>query len=153
MVAAVVGWIAWFYKQRLVERNRAQLANDIIQTRLPVSGMGVSEVDSQFVDRAMAIVEQNMGSGYLDVTFLSAELGMSHSTFSRKLKAVMGQTPLEFIRSIKMRHAATVLRQKTSTIQDAMMAVGYNDHKTFTQAFKDTFGKTPSEDQREWRDK
>lgn len=153
MVAAVVGWIAWLYKQRLVERNRAQLANDIIQTRLPVSGMGVSEVDSQFVDRAMAIVEQNMGSGYLDVTFLSAELGMSRSTFSRKLKAVMGQTPLEFIRSIKMRHAATVLRQKTSTIQDAMMAVGYNDHKTFTQAFKDTFGKTPSEYQREWRDK
>ena len=69
--------------------------------------------------------------------------------FSRKLKAVVKQTPLEFIRGIKMKHAAEMLRQKTATIQDVMLAVGYNDHKSFVQVFRDTFGVSPSEYQRD----
>lgn len=83
------------------------------------------------------------------MVFLASELGMSRSTFSRKLKAVVKQTPLEFIRGIKMKHAAEMLKQKTATIQDVMLAVGYNDHKSFAQVFRDTFGVSPSEYQRD----
>ena len=109
----------------------------------------ITKIDEHFIEKATKIVEQHLGNEKLDVVFLASELGMSRSTFSRKLKAVIHQTPLEFIRGIKMKHAAEMLKQKTASIQDVMQAIGYNDHKTFTQVFRDTFGMTPSEYQRD----
>lgn len=113
------------------------------------SQLSVTKVDERFVKKAVNTVEQNIGSERLDVNFLASEMGMSRSTFSRKLKAVTCQTPLEFIRTIKMKHAADMLRQKTATIQDVMLAIGYNDHKTFVQVFRDIYGVAPSEYQKE----
>lgn len=113
------------------------------------SQLDVIKIDERFIAKATKIVEEHLGSEKLDVVFLASELGMSRSTFSRKLKAVKGQTPLEFIRGIKMFHAAEMLKQKTATIQDVMLAVGYNDHKSFAQVFRDTYGVSPSEYQRD----
>lgn len=111
--------------------------------------LNVTKIDEHFIEKATKIVEEHLGNEKLDVVFLASELGMSRSTFSRKLKAVIHQTPLEFIRGIKMKHAAKMLKQKTASIQDVMLAIGYNDHKTFAQVFRDTFGMTPSEYQRD----
>lgn len=112
------------------------------------SQLDIIKIDERFIAKATKIVEEHLGSEKLDVVFLASELGMSRSTFSRKLKAVKSQTPLEFIRSIKMKHAAEMLKQKTATIQDVMYAVGYNDHKSFAQVFRDTYGVSPSEYQK-----
>ena len=126
-----------------VERLKGMMQNEMD------SQLNATKVDERFIEKATKIVEEHLGSDKLDVVFLSSELGMSRSTFSRKLKAVAKTTPLEFIRGIKMKHAAEMLKQKTATIQDVMYAVGYNDHKTFAQVFRDTYGITPSEYQRE----
>ncbi len=117
------------------------------------SQLSITKIDEHFIAKATKIVEEHLGSDKLDVQFVASELGMSRSTFSRKMKMVSNQTPLEFIRTIKMRYAANMLRQKTATIQDVMMAIGYNDHKTFTQVFKDMYGVSPSEYQRENKNK
>ena len=113
------------------------------------SQLDIIKIDERFIAKATKIVEEHLGSEKLDVVFLASELGMSRSTFSRKLKAVAKMTPLEFIRSIKMKHAAEMLKQKTATIQDVMLTVGYNDHKSFAQVFRDTYGVSPSEYQRD----
>lgn len=104
--------------------------------------------DSKFLKKAIDIVEKNLSNPKLDVVFLASEMGMSRSTFMRKIKAVAGQTPLDFIKSVKLKHAYLMLQDKTATIQYVMEAIGYSDHKTFTQSFKGLFGMTPSEHQR-----
>ena len=116
------------------------------------SQLEATKIDERFIEKATKIVEEHLGSDKLDVVFLASELGMSRSTFSRKLKAVAKMTPLEFIRSIKMKHAALMLKQQTATIQDVMWTVGYNDHKSFSQVFRATYGMSPSEYQRENRE-
>lgn len=126
-----------------VERLKGMMQNEMD------SQLNATKIDERFIEKATRIVEEHLGSEKLDVVFLASELGMSRSTFSRKLKAVAKVTPLEFIRSIKMKHAAEMLKQKTATIQDVMYAVGYNDHKSFAQVFRDTFGVSPSEYQRD----
>ena len=103
--------------------------------------------DEEFLAKATRIVEQNLANPELNVVFLASELGMSRSTFMRKIKAVTGQTPLDYIKSVKLRHAYAMLQDKTATIQDVMKAIGYSDRKTFTQSFKETFNITPSEHQ------
>ncbi len=107
----------------------------------------VRSFDEEFVAKATKIVEQNLANAELSVVFLASELGMSRSTFMRKIKAVTGQTPLDFIKSIKLKHAYAMLEDKTATIQDVMRAVGYNDRKTFSQSFKEAFNITPVERQ------
>lgn len=126
-----------------VERLKGMMQNEM------ESQLDATKIDERFIEKATRIVEEHLGSEKLDVVFLSSELGMSRSTFSRKLKAVAKMTPLEFIRGIKMKHAAEMLKQKTATIQDVMCAVGYNDHKSFVQVFRDTYGVSPSEYQRD----
>ena len=134
-------------KLGIIQDNVERLKG-MVQTKME-SQLDATRIDERFIERATKIVEKHLSSEKLDVVFLASELGMSRSTFSRKLKAVVKQTPLEFIRGIKMKHAAEMLRQKTATIQDVMLAVGYNDHKSFVQVFRDTFGVSPSEYQRD----
>lgn len=118
-----------------------------VQQTLDIPVSQVRSFDEEFLAKATHIVEQNLANPELNVVFLASELGMSRSTFMRKIKAVTGQTPLDYIKSIKLKHAYAMLQDKTATIQDVMRAVGYNDRKTFTQSFKDAFDITPNEHQ------
>lgn len=86
-----------------------------------------------------------MMNGQLDVEFLAREMSMSRSTFSRKIKAITGQTAFEFIKSLRLKAAYRMLEDSTRSVLDVMESVGYNDHRTFAQSFKDMFGMLPSE--------
>lgn len=131
----------------IIQENVNRLKG-MMQTEMN-SQLSAAKMDEQFIAKATRIVAEHLGSDELDVNFLASEMAMSRSTFARRMKAINQQTPLEFIRNIKMQHAAELLKSNTGTVQDVMWAVGYNDHKTFAQVFRDTFGKTPSEYQKD----
>ena len=103
---------------------------------------------SSLSEKPLKLRESHLSDPDFDVLALASELGMSRSTLSRKMKALLGQTPLEFIKDIKMQHACNMLKNATMTIAEVVEALGYNDHKHFTSLFKDTFGMTPSEFQK-----
>lgn len=52
-----------------------------------------------------------------------------------------------------MQHACRMLENKTATIADVITALGYSDYKNFTQSFKEAFGMTPSEYQKQIKEK
>ena len=131
----------------IIQENVNRLKG-MMQTEMN-SQLSAAKMDEQFIAKATRIVAEHLGSDELDVNFLASEMAMSRSTFARRMKAINQQTPLEFIRNIKMQHAAELLKSNTGSIQDVMWAVGYNDHKTFAQVFRDTFGKSPSEYQKD----
>ncbi len=124
------------YKQQEFLKNTQE--ND-------VSELQISEIDKEFVNSAINIVESNLDNPQLDVEFLASEMNMSRSTLSRKLKAVTGQTPFEFIKSLRLKFAYRMLQSHKKTVAEVMERVGYMDHRTFTQSFKDMFGILPSE--------
>ena len=129
----------------LNSRRHRQEAYVQATSEVQVSALGAGKLDETFISQAVTIVEEHLSDECLDVNFLAAELAMSRSTFARKVKAVTGQTPLDFIKTIKLKHAYQLLQNKTATVQDVMAAVGYNDHKNFTQSFREVFGILPSE--------
>ncbi len=139
-------------KQMQIAEERLHAEESLTDTKaetgkLDVKVSKVRSLDEEFLAKATKIVEQNLANPELSVVFLASELGMSRSTFMRKIKAVTGQTPLDYIKSIKLKHAYAMLQDKTATIQEVMRAVGYNDRKTFSQSFKDAFHITPIEHQ------
>ena len=73
---------------------------------------------------------------------------MSRSTLTRKLKSISGDTPLDFIRHIKMKHACRMLKDKQMNVSEVAAALGYYNRKYFTNCFKEEFGMTPSEYQK-----
>lgn len=135
-------------KNMSIIRDNVNRLKGMMQTEMN-SQLSAAKMDEQFIAKATRIVAEHLGSDDLDVNFLASEMAMSRSTFARRMKAICQQTPLEFIRNIKMQHAAELLKSNTGSIQDVMWAVGYNDHKTFAQVFRDTFGKSPSEYQKD----
>ena len=124
--------------------NRHQSEFRTNPTILDARILEISDIDTQFVDKAIEIISQNLNNPQFDVEYLAKELCMSRSTFTRKIKAITGDTPLEFITSIKMKHAYQRLQLHRYSITEVYESIGYSNHHTFVKNFKDTFGILPS---------
>ena len=75
---------------------------------------------------------------------LAAALNVSNSTLHRKVKAMTGLTPLDFIRNIKLKYACAMLSRHDRTIAEVAYATGFSTPKYFTKCFKEEFGMTPT---------
>ncbi|KAA0988723.1 hybrid sensor histidine kinase/response regulator transcription factor [Dyadobacter aurulentus] len=106
--------------------------------------IAISSRDENLVRQVIAIVEDNIGNADFSVEALSREVGMSRIHLYRKLNAISGKTPVEFIRSIRMERAARLLEQSQLTISEVAYQVGFNNPKYFARQFKDEFGELPS---------
>lgn len=97
----------------------------------------------------MQAVEDNLSEAEFDVQHLAEKVNMSRSTLTRKLKAITGLTPLEYIRRVKMQHACRMLKDPHTTVNEVALALGYYNRKYFTSCFKEEYGMTPSEFQKQ----
>lgn len=89
-------------------------------------------------------VEDNIARSDLSVEELSKELGMSRVHLYKKLLAITGKTPIEFIRIIRLKRAAQLLRGSQQNISEIAYQVGFNNPKYFSRYFKEEFGILPS---------
>lgn len=105
-------------------------------------------LDKMFLDKAIKAVNDNISESDFDVNKLAEGMNMSRSTLTRKLKTITGQTPLEFIRSIKLKRACILLLERNKNISEIASYLGYYDRKYFTACFKEEYDMTPSEYQK-----
>jgi len=90
-------------------------------------------------------LKNNMADPHLKVEILLKEIGMSRSPFFRKLKALTGSTPNDFIRTIRLKQAAHNLIESDKNISEVAFEVGFSSPKYFRECFKKQFGVSPSE--------
>lgn len=105
----------------------------------------ISPKDRKFMDKLMELMEKNLDNGELIVEDLARELAMSRSVFFKKLKALTGLSPIEFIREIRIKKAADFIRTDEYTITQVSEMVGINDSRYFSKCFKRVYGMTPTE--------
>lgn len=105
----------------------------------------ITSKDEQFILRATEVIEKNLSSQQFNVDELARKMAMSRSVFSKKIKALTGQSPSEFIRTIKLKRAARLLLESGMCITEVADELGYITTKTFRTQFKKQFGLTPSE--------
>jgi signal transduction histidine kinase/ligand-binding sensor domain-containing protein/DNA-binding response OmpR family regulator len=104
----------------------------------------VDSPDEQFIRQALGVVEKNMSNPDFSVVELSRELYMSRVALYKKLLGLTGKTPIEFIRSIRLKRAAQLLEKSRFTIAEIAYEVGFNNPKYFSRYFKAEFGMLPS---------
>jgi AraC-like DNA-binding protein len=90
------------------------------------------------------MVEANMAKPEFSVEELSRELGMSRVHLYKKLLALTGKSPIEFIRIIRLQRAAQLLEKSQLTVSEIAYQVGFNNPKYFSKYFKDHYNMLPS---------
>ncbi len=105
--------------------------------------VAVTSIDQQFLERVMAVVEENFENESFSVEKLANKVGMSMKNLQRKLRALIDQTPSEFILSMRLQRAADLLKQNAATIAEIAYSTGFNTPNYFTKAFRKQFGCSP----------
>ncbi|HYF69805.1 MAG TPA: two-component regulator propeller domain-containing protein [Ohtaekwangia sp.] len=108
------------------------------------STLAITSLDEKLIENAIKCVELNIGEADFSVEDLSHELGMSRVHLYKKLQALTGKSPLEFIRSIRLQHAAQLLEKSQLTVSEVAYKVGFNNPKYFAKYFKEQFSVLPS---------
>ncbi|SFO65802.1 Signal transduction histidine kinase [Chitinophaga sp. YR627] len=106
--------------------------------------IAISSQDELFLQQALQIVEKNISNPDFSVEELSRGLHMSRVSAYKKLLSITGKTPLEFIRSIRLKRAAQLLGKSQLTVAEVAYEVGFNNPKYFAKYFKLEYGVLPS---------
>lgn len=104
----------------------------------------ITPLDEKFIEKAMKYVSDNIDSSNLSVEQLSDYLGMSRVRLYKKIKQITGKTPIEFIRIIRLKRAAQLLRESQLNVSEIAYRTGFNSPKIFSKYFKEEFGILPS---------
>jgi signal transduction histidine kinase/ligand-binding sensor domain-containing protein/DNA-binding response OmpR family regulator len=107
--------------------------------------ISITSVDEQFIRQSIDTVEQNISNPDFSVEDLSRALHMSRVALYKKLLALTGKSPLDFIKTIRLKRAAQLLEKSQFTISEIAYEVGFNNPKYFARTFKKEFGLLPSE--------
>lgn len=126
--------------------SRLEKSQKVFRKTLDVkaSELQITPLDVQFVEKAIKCVEEHVSSPDFSVEDLGMELGISRAYVFRKILALTGKTPLEFIRSIRLQHAAQLLEKSQLSVREVAYKVGFNNPKYFTKYFKEHFNVLPS---------
>jgi len=104
--------------------------------------MTARELD--FLQRVRLTINSQLANSSFDVGQLSTTVSMSQRQLVRKLKALTGQTAVEFIRNQRLDHAAELLAQGRYSVSEVAYQVGFESLPYFTKVFQDKFGRLPS---------
>lgn len=101
--------------------------------------------DKKFIETIVSTVEERLADPQLSVEELSRDMGMSRSSLHKKLKSLTGYVPNEFIRIVRLKHAARLLLTNDYSISQIGHIVGFNSHSYFSKCFFQQFKLTPKE--------
>ncbi|KAA6326641.1 Sensor histidine kinase TodS [termite gut metagenome] len=125
------------------QEKRKELFHKAIE--VTPSSITTTSLDEELVRKALQIVEKNMDNTEYSVEELSSDIGLSRSRLYRKLESIAGLSPNEFIRSIRLKRAAQLLKDSQYNVSEIADRVGFNTIKYFNKYFKEEFGTTPTQ--------
>lgn len=104
----------------------------------------ITSLDEKLVESAIKYVEDNISRSDLSVEELARAMGMSRVHLYKRLLHITGKSPIEFIRIIRLKRAAQMLRKSQLNVSEIAYRLGFNSPKYFTKYFRDEFGVLPS---------
>ncbi len=104
-----------------------------------------TDLDWKFIATVKKNVEDNMDNPNFNVDMLCNLLNMSRTSFYNKIKALTDQAPADYIRLIRLKHAAQLLKEQKFTVTEISEMTGFSDAKYFREVFKKHFNMSPSQ--------
>lgn len=127
---------------KLIEWGKNNHKRFIVDEIKP-SEITISSLDEQLISKAIALVEENMSNSNYSVEDLSADIGMSRGHFYKKLIAITGKAPKEFVITLRIKRGRQLIEKSQLNVSEIAYQVGLSP-KQFTKYYKDAYGELPS---------
>lgn len=114
------------------------------ETESEISLLTHSPIDEEFMNKVTVLIDERIKDSELTTALLCQELGMSSSKLYRKTKELTGLAPNEFIRTIRLKKSAVLLKSRRYNVSEVSDLIGFNDPLYFSRCFKKQFGFPPS---------
>ncbi len=125
-----------------LEKNRKRFKENPLFAEPPVDK---NTLDHKFLQSVKEIVQSQLANPDFDTELFARKLNMSRVQLYRKLKALTGLPPGEFIRSQRLKYAARLLEISDANINEVAFDAGFGSAAYFSKCFKETYGITPTE--------
>lgn len=135
----VKNWMERQHKQR--ERFRQKMASLNVQ----IPNFPITCVDEKFLNRAKEVLEKHLSDPDFSANAFAREMAISRAHLNRKLRGLLGQRTGEFIRTMRLKRAAELLRQRSGSVSEIAYQVGFNHLSYFAHCFKEQYGQMPHE--------
>jgi signal transduction histidine kinase/ligand-binding sensor domain-containing protein/AraC-like DNA-binding protein len=128
-------------------RMREKIRNKVHRTDMGYNydAVAMDSADDKLVKRVIDYIREHLEDSDLSVEELSKEVGFSRVHLNRKLKEILGMSPSNLIKSIRLKQAAYLLVNNKVNISEVAYKVGFSSHSYFSYNFHDFFGMSPKE--------
>ena len=110
-----------------------------------VEDVQMKSPDEKLLERMMQTINKHLNNSDLSVDMIAEEVGISRVHLHRKMKELTGQTPHDFIRSLRLKQAAHLLATRNMNITEVVYACGFSNAASFSTMFKNVYGMSPRE--------
>ncbi|MGD8319183.1 MAG: AraC family transcriptional regulator, partial [Gemmatimonadota bacterium] len=110
----------------------------------PAPVVDVESPEERFLARLRETLEANLADEDFDVRALARAVGESRSNLYRRVDELVGETPSQLIKSVRLERAEAMLRAGAGSIQQVAYAVGFKSVSHFSRSFREKFGVSPS---------
>ena len=107
-----------------------------------------NHIGDKFLEKLIGLIEQHIDDAEYNIDQFSSDCGMSQAQLYRKIKAITGFTPFEFIKYTRLKKASRMLQDKDVRVNEIAYKVGFKDPSHFAKSFRKQFGKSPSDYQK-----
>jgi signal transduction histidine kinase/DNA-binding response OmpR family regulator/ligand-binding sensor domain-containing protein len=131
--------------KNLIEQRKKLREKFSQATEIKPGEIATTSMDEQFLKRLLVVFENHVSESDFSTDDFAREVGMSRSNLHRKLQALTNQPTHEFIRSLRLKRAAQLLKKSAGSVTEIAYAVGFNNLSYFTKTFRQQFGQNPRE--------
>ena len=124
------------------EEARHQFAQN---TRIDPRKIGINDEEARLTAQLLAAVESHLGEEDYNVDQLARDVGLSRTNLYAKLRNMLGISPADFMRNVRLKAAAQLLTDTSLSVSEVAGRVGFATARNFSASFKKTFGVLPSE--------
>lgn len=127
-------------------RNRERIRERL--ERMPytkAAGKTLNKVDEEFLSKINGIIQANFNNPEFSMEDVIASLGMSRTSFYRKIKGMLDLNPNEYIKIERLKRAAQLFEEGYTSVSEVCYMVGFSSPGYFTKCFQKQFGISPKE--------
>ena len=131
--------------KNLLEQRKSLREKFSKEIKVEPASIAVNSIDNEFLEKAFDVAEKNLSNTEFNSEAFAKEMFVSRSQLHRKLLAITSQAPGEFVRSFRLKKAASLLLEKRLSVTQIAFEVGFNSPSHFTKAFRQQFNCSPTE--------
>ena len=129
----------------LLEKQEKRQRDFSHNLSLDAKSIANSPHDEEFLQQVISCIEKNISNSEYTIDSLAHDILMSRMSMYRKMKSLTGQTPADFIRTIRLKSAAKLLKSGQCNVSEACWSTGFASPQNFAKHFKEMFGVLPSQ--------